>query len=346
ASAGHCDESRSGADEKALDVHFLTSSQKLKNGSGYFLLKDSVPCPIPNSKKTRLHAPSPSITIRMPVSCSIAEVILYGSNDTGKMRVWRKRHKGGLLHNHLVISVKNLKLREAGVHPMVDARKFSRARREIKLNRREAVESSLRTLLFNAMREQDPTALPGAVDVIAELAATIAAQLLAETQANQRTLRTLKEDVAEFGTEFASQIVKEARKDVRYLIKKTTVAPPTAQGDAVLADDWAGPVAGPTLIERHFGIPRSTLYRWQKRGEVIWLNTRTSKKPVFPLRQFLDGKPVDGISEVSTEMGGARSAWQWLVAPHPAFDGFAPLDQLLKGRISEVIEVAREGRHG
>ncbi|MHA6645657.1 hypothetical protein, partial [Mesorhizobium sp. A623] len=45
------DESRSGAEKKALNVHFLTSSQKLKNGSGYFLLKDSVPRFTPHYRK-------------------------------------------------------------------------------------------------------------------------------------------------------------------------------------------------------------------------------------------------------------------------------------------------------
>ncbi|WP_204367433.1 hypothetical protein, partial [Mesorhizobium sp. NBIMC_P2-C1] len=53
ARTGDCEQCRSGAEEKALDVHFLTSSQKFKNGSGYFLLKDSVPCPIPMLKKMR-----------------------------------------------------------------------------------------------------------------------------------------------------------------------------------------------------------------------------------------------------------------------------------------------------
>src|SRR5690606_13703575 len=53
ARTGDCDEGRSGAEKQALDVHFLTSSQKLISGSGYFLLKDSVPCPIPNCRKRR-----------------------------------------------------------------------------------------------------------------------------------------------------------------------------------------------------------------------------------------------------------------------------------------------------
>ena len=52
-SARNCDQRRSGAEKQALNVHFLTSSQKLKTGLGFCLLKDSVPCPIPKSKKTR-----------------------------------------------------------------------------------------------------------------------------------------------------------------------------------------------------------------------------------------------------------------------------------------------------
>ncbi|MER9836471.1 hypothetical protein NKJ28_16025, partial [Mesorhizobium sp. M0145] len=59
ARTGNCDQCRSGAEKKALDVHFLTSSQKLKNGSGYSLLKDSVPCPIPTTEKDA-HRAAPS----------------------------------------------------------------------------------------------------------------------------------------------------------------------------------------------------------------------------------------------------------------------------------------------
>src|SRR6185295_2872994 len=55
---GDCDESRSGAEKQALDVHFLTSSQKLKYGSGYFCCRTAFPAPSPLMKKTRSPAPS------------------------------------------------------------------------------------------------------------------------------------------------------------------------------------------------------------------------------------------------------------------------------------------------
>ena len=42
---------------------------------------------------------------------------------------------------------------------------------------------------------------------------------------------------------------------------------------SVLVEEWAGPVAGSTYLEETLRIPRSTLHRWQRRGEVIALLT-------------------------------------------------------------------------
>lgn len=218
---------------------------------------------------------------------------------------------------------------------MPDARKFSRERRRIKLNRRETIELKLRATIREMLREEDPTAVPGAVDVIAELTAVIASQLLAQTQATHRSLKTLT-DVADYGTDFVEQMVTEAKRDVRLGFKKVAVDAPPIEG-LPLADDWAGPVAGPTMIERHFGIPRSTLYRWQKRQEVVWLNTRTSRKPVFPLRQFVDGRPVDGIPEIVQTFKDPRAAWQWLVKPNDKLEEAIPLEKLIEGDTASVI---------
>lgn len=228
---------------------------------------------------------------------------------------------------------------------MPDARKFSRERRRIKLERREAVESSLRSVIKDILREEGPTAPPGAVEVIAELTAVIASQLLSQTQASHRSLKTLT-DIADYGTAFVEQIVAESKREIRSGIRMTKVAAPPLKDGMVLADDWAGPVAGPTLIERHFGIPRSTLYRWQKRKEVVWLNTRTSKKPVFPLRQFVDGRPVDGIPEIVQTFGDPRAAWQWLVKQGTLFDGIAPIEKLLEGNAARVLEALQAQEHG
>ncbi|MFC3724629.1 antitoxin Xre/MbcA/ParS-like domain-containing protein [Neoaquamicrobium sediminum] len=225
---------------------------------------------------------------------------------------------------------------------MADARKFSRARHEIKLNRREAVERSLQQTIYTQLREEDPTALPGAVEMISELAAVVASQLMAQTQATQRALRSLKDEVSEYGAEIVVQVVKEAHKDVRDRIRATKAASPAVVDEMVLADDWAGPVAGPTLLERHFGIPRSTLYRWQKRNEVVWLNTRSSKKPVFPLKQFVDGRPAIGIAEIVQAFDDPRAAWKWLTSGSLANKDGAPLEELLNGDAASVIAVAQQ----
>lgn len=224
---------------------------------------------------------------------------------------------------------------------MPDERKFSRTRHRIKLERRDVIERQLFVLIRDRLREAEPMAVPGAVEVIAELTAVIASQLASQTQASHRALKTLKDEIADYGTEFVEQLMTEAKMDVRARIKRIAVAAPTDDG-LPLADDWAGPVAGPTLIERHFGIPRSTLYRWQKRHEVVWLNTRTSRKPVFPLRQFVDGRPAEGIAEIVQSFGDPRAAWQWLVAPDGLLGNTTRLEYLLQGNAVEVVESAKK----
>src|SRR3546814_4146272 len=80
-------------------------------------------------------------------------------------------------------------------------------------------------------------------------------------------------------------------------------------------EDWAGPVAGSTMLHEQ-GIARSTLHDWQKRGEVIALLSG-ARKHAFPLEQFVDGRPVQGISDVLEIAGNPRRAWLWLVQQSP-----------------------------
>jgi hypothetical protein len=106
----------------------------------------------------------------------------------------------------------------------------------------------------------------------------------------------------------------------------------------VRLEDWAGPVAGPSEIERKFGTRRSTLHEWQKRGAVIGL-LKGERKHVFPLAQFVDGRPIEGMSKVVRLIGNPRAAWQWLIQPKPSIGG-APLERLRKGHVSQVVEAA------
>lgn len=103
-------------------------------------------------------------------------------------------------------------------------------------------------------------------------------------------------------------------------------------------EDWAGPVAGPSEIEKAFGTRRSTLHDWHKRGAVIGL-LKGERKHVFPLAQFVDGRPVEGMSEVTQIISNPRVAWQWLIQPKPSIGG-TPLERLKQGHVSEVLDAA------
>jgi hypothetical protein len=104
-------------------------------------------------------------------------------------------------------------------------------------------------------------------------------------------------------------------------------------------EDWAGPVAGPGEIERDFGTKRSTLHDWQKRGAIIGL-LRGERKHVYPLAQFIDGRPIEGMSRITKIIANPRAAWLWLTRPHPTADRAAPLERLKQGRVAEVAAAA------
>lgn len=104
---------------------------------------------------------------------------------------------------------------------------------------------------------------------------------------------------------------------------------------------WAGPVAGPTQIQRELGLARSTLHAWSKKGEVVELLTGV-RKHAYPLEQFVDGRPVEGLREVIKLAGGARSAWLWLREPNPGFwNDATPLSLLKDHKLSQVLALAQ-----
>ena len=105
-------------------------------------------------------------------------------------------------------------------------------------------------------------------------------------------------------------------------------------------EDWAGPVAGATELSRDYGIPRSTLHRWQHTSEVIGL-LKGTKKHVFPIEQFIDARPARGISAIIEIAGGHRVAWLWLRQANPVLGGREPIDLLKQERIGEVVGAAQ-----
>jgi hypothetical protein len=104
-------------------------------------------------------------------------------------------------------------------------------------------------------------------------------------------------------------------------------------------ESWAGPVACPGEIEKQLHVPRSTLNEWHRRGAVIGL-LRGERKHVYPLDQFLDARPVQGVGDVAKIAPDERAAWLWLRQPHARFDMRAPLELLKMGQRDEVVQAA------
>jgi hypothetical protein len=105
-------------------------------------------------------------------------------------------------------------------------------------------------------------------------------------------------------------------------------------------EDWAGPVAGSTILMLEMKIARSTLHDWQQRGEVIAL-LKGSRAHVFPRAQFVDGRPVQGVRDILDVAGSPRRAWFWMVHPSPLLGDKRPIDLLKQDRRQEVVKAVR-----
>lgn len=103
-------------------------------------------------------------------------------------------------------------------------------------------------------------------------------------------------------------------------------------------EEWAGEVVGATHLARKYGIPRSSLNRWHQQGDVIGLLKGTRKR-VYPVEQFIDGRPAVGIREIIRLVPSQRVAWLWLNQFNPVLEA-RPIDLLKQERKDEVIGVA------
>ncbi|TPL02158.1 MULTISPECIES: hypothetical protein [unclassified Mesorhizobium] len=165
--------------------------------------------------------------------------------------------------------------------------------------------------------------------------------------------QAIHDDLAALASGFVDRLATEA---ARRLDAGAGEAPPGApagetpthaapragdrQGDCMRIQDWAGQVAGPTYLEEHYGIPRSTLHWWQRHNDVVALR-KGARKHVFPLAQFVDCRPAPGIRQVLASIANPRLAWLWLTRPCPLLDGRVPIEMLRHDLAEEVISAAR-----
>lgn len=159
------------------------------------------------------------------------------------------------------------------------------------------------------------------------------------------------DDLTALAAEFLDRLEAEAARRLNAHASDSASRPRGADhplGHPVMKDypgagariaEWAGPVAGSTDLERRLGIPRSTLHWWQRHDDVVAFR-RGSRKHVFPLAQFIDGRPVPGIRQVLSSIPDPRLAWLWLISPSSLLKGLVPVELLREGMSTEAVASA------
>lgn len=122
---------------------------------------------------------------------------------------------------------------------------------------------------------------------------------------------------------------------------------PTAQkrldeiAGIVPVETWAASeVLGPEAMSKKLGISRSALYNWRRDHLVIALR-KGVRNHVYPVRQFVGSKPVEGLPAVQDAIPAPEEAWEWLVTPNEIMGGEAPIERLRKGQADLVAAAAR-----
>ena len=213
-------------------------------------------------------------------------------------------------------------------------------------------ESAVRTVL----QQTNPGAAAGDLRMIAEIISVVSNVVAKLPSAKRRELVRAKDQISRRLIE-ETPAVEEARprreniKNTGRVIHKRGAG----LGETVSLEDgrrglldyaspkplesWAGPVAGAGEIETMLGIPRSTLSKWQQRGAVVGL-LRGERKLAYPVEQFVDGRPLEGIVDLLRMAPDARAAWLWVRQPHGALEGQIPLELLKAGKRADVVKVA------
>lgn len=202
-----------------------------------------------------------------------------------------------------------------------------------------------------ALAHYDEAINQSTVVSLGKIAGSIASAVTLLSARHQRAIDAIHADLPGLASKFVRALAAEAARRSEAGTAGTTnppaallanEAPPSQTDDleTMLIEDWAGRVAGSTYLEDNLHIARSTLHRWQKRNDVIALR-KGGRKHVFPLAQFVDGRPAAGISDVLSLIGNPRLAWLWLTRPATQLDGRIPIDLLRADQVDEVVEAAR-----
>lgn len=222
-------------------------------------------------------------------------------------------------------------------------------------NARAGVRKLVASEVSDALTRYEPSLAKAAAANTAQIVATVAAAVVGLSPSQQKRLKSRSGDLADMiaawarddnangPIEIPAPVEIESRKGAGFgeLVD-------IEEGRRRLSDyaidipvaDWAGPLAGSSALMEDMGIARSTLHDWQRRGEVVAL-LKGARKHVFPLAQFVDGRPAQGIRDILDIVDSPRRAWFWMVNPSPLLGDKRPIDLLKQDRRKEVVEAAR-----
>jgi hypothetical protein len=116
--------------------------------------------------------------------------------------------------------------------------------------------------------------------------------------------------------------------------------------DALTVDsdvtDWIGStVVDASDVVQLLSISLDTLEDWRSANRIIGLRSR-SRGFVYPVRQFDNHQPIQGLDRVVPFFVSPEVAWEWLVIPNRMTRGMAPVDVLRDGDV-EMVAGAAEG---
>lgn len=222
-------------------------------------------------------------------------------------------------------------------------------------NARAGVRRLVASEVSDALTRHEPGLAKATAANTAQIVAAVAAAVVGLSPSQQKRLKSRSGDLTDMIAAWARDDKAEDRIEIATPAKVETRRG-TGFGELVdveegrrrLADyaidvpleDWAGPLAGSSALMEDMGIARSTLHDWQRRGEVVAL-LKGARKHVFPLAQFVDGRPAQGIRDILDIVDSPRRAWFWMVRPSPLLGDKRPIDLLKLDRRQEVVEAAR-----
>ena len=103
-------------------------------------------------------------------------------------------------------------------------------------------------------------------------------------------------------------------------------------------ESWAGPVFNAEDTARALGVLPSVLEHWTHYGLAICLPDRSG---VYPVDQFVEGRPIEGLGGVLGIVQLPREAWLFMRQSSAFLDGMTPLAALKVGRIEDTLTWAR-----